>query len=332
MSQLKVGINGLGRIGRLVVRQGFDKIKILALNGRSSIETAAHLLKYDSVHGVWDRDIRVEQACIYIDDVAIPYFQSSHPKDIPWSQASVDCVVECTGVFKKRDDLSKHLGSSVKKVIVSAPAEGADTTLIFGINHQEDKKNPKDIVSLGSCTTNCLAPIIQVLHTEFTIEQAFFTTTHAYTKDQMILDSSHKDLRRARACATNIIPTSTGAAQSIFKIFPDLKNKLQGSAVRVPVANVSLLDIQARLKQKTLVSHLNQAFKKASSSQLKGVLSTEEKLLVSSDFLGRKESSIVDLASTAVLDDRFVKLVSWYDNEAGFSERIIDFIRFMEES
>ena len=331
MSKLNLGINGLGRIGRLVLRQGFDSLNIKALSGRSSLEVTAHLLKYDSVHGLWDKEIEVKNQTLVIEGRAIPYFQASDPSQIPWDKQAVDVVAECTGAFKKREDLQKHLKGSVKKVIVSAPAEGADVTLVYGVNHLDYKEDKHHLVSLASCTTNCLAPLVKILHAAFTIERGSMTTVHSYTKDQRILDSSHKDLRRARASGLNLIPTTTGAAKALEILFPELKDCIQGFAIRVPVSNVSLLDLVLQIKKETTVEEVNAILKKESKGLFKDILAVEEKPLVSTDFNGRRESSIVDSLSTQVVQGHLVKVLSWYDNECGFSQRIIDFIHFLEK-
>ena len=330
MKKLQIGINGMGRIGRLFLRLGFEQVSIRALNGRSSVETLAHLLKYDSIYGVWDKDVRVESGKLCIQDQKIPYFQKASPGDIPWDKAGVDTVVECSGAFKKEQDLSQHLSASVKKVLISAPAEGANITLVYGVNHKLYKPSEHNFISLASCTTNCLAPVVQVLHNNFKIERASMTTVHAYTKDQVVLDSSHKDLRRARACATNIIPTSTGAGKVMGKIFPELEGKIQGSALRVPVSYVSLVDLTAQVKTATNSKKVCEAFVQASKKELNTILAVEENPLVSSDFKGRLESSIVDLPCVEVVEDHLIRVVSWYDNEAGFSQRLVDFLKYMQ--
>ena len=331
MSQLRIGINGLGRIGRLVFRLGFDSLNIVAVNGRSSVEMTGHLLNYDSVHGKWDKKVEVKDNSLQIKDRSVAYFNEKDPASIPWDKHNVDLVIECTGVFKKREDLEKHLSSKVQKVIISAPAEGAEMTLVFGVNHLDYKKDMK-LISNASCTTNCLAPLIKVLNDSFQIEKGHMTTVHSYTNDQSILDSSHKtDFRRARACHLNMIPTSTGAGKALDLIFPKLKGCIQGSAIRVPTANVSLVDLCVEVKKSTSAKEVNQKIKIASQGELKNILAVTEEPLVSSDFNGRRESSIVDLLSTKVLKSHLIRVLSWYDNEAGYSQRIIDFIHYLEK-
>ena len=330
MSQLKIGINGLGRIGRMVCRLGFDSLNIQGVNGRCSPETAAHLLKYDSVHGTWDRKISHEKDSLIIDDQVIPYFQEEKPESIPWKKLQVNVVVECTGAFKKREDLQKHLTAGAEKVLVSAPAAGAELTAVFGVNHLMYQSDKHHLISLASCTTNCLAPLVKVLQDHWRIKKGFMTTVHSYTRDQRVVDSSHKDLRRARACGLNIVPTGTGAGKAIGKIFPELKGRLQSSALRVPVANVSLVDLTVETEKSAQSEEVNKAFQKASEGGLKHILALESHPLVSSDFNGRTESSIVDALSTQVLEGNLIRVLSWYDNESGFSKRMIDFIHFME--
>ena len=330
MSQLKIGINGLGRIGRLVFRLGFDSLDIVAVNGRGSAEIMGHLLNYDSVHGKWNKEVKIKENLFQVGNKSIAYLQEKDVASVPWDKYGVDVVVECTGIFKKEEDLKKHLNSGVKKVIVSAPAEGAEFTVIFGVNHLKYNKSMK-IISNASCTTNCLAPLVKILNDCFQIQKGYMTTVHSYTNDQNVLDSSHKDFRRARASQLNIIPTSTGVTKALDLIFPNLKGRIKGSAVRVPTANVSLMDLCVEVKKATHKEEVNQKLKEFSEKELKGILAYEEKPLVSSDFKGRTESSIIDALSTQVLDSHLVKVVSWYDNEAGYSQRIIDFIHYISK-
>ena len=332
-SQLKIGINGFGRIGRLIFRLGFEKLSIVAVNGRSESEMAAHLLQYDSIHGPWNKKVSCSKNTLQVENQTIAYTRHSDPSQIPWEKYGVDVVIECTGKFKNREDLKKHLSGSVKKVLIGAPAKGADFTLVFGVNHLKYDKEKHHLISLSSCTTNCLAPLLQILHKHFSIEQAFMTTVHSYTNDQKLLDSSHKnDFRRARACGLNIIPTKTGAGKAIEQVLPELKGKVQGLALRVPIPNVSLVDLSARVKKFITTQTLSKIFQEASEKDLKNLLAFEEAPLVSSDFIGRKESAIVDAPSLQVLEDHFVKVLAWYDNEAGFSNRVIDFICFVENN
>ena len=332
-SSLRIGINGLGRIGRLIFRQGFDSLNIVAVNGTNSAEMSAHLLQYDSVHGVWDKQILVKDNKLVVGDQDVVCLQEKDPNLIPWNKYNVDVIIECTGRFKKPSDWEKTFSKGVKKVIVSAPAENPDFTLVYGVNQQDYKKDKHHFISNTSCTTNCLVPLIKVLKECCGVVGGFFSTVHSYTNDQKLLDSFHKrDFRRARSAALNIIPTSTGAGSALSLIFPELKGCIHGMAFRVPTANVSLLELVIETKKPTSLDEIHKAFKKASLGDLKGILAVEEKPLVSSDFIGRRESSIVDLPLTSLQAERFLKLVSWYDNEAGFSQRIIDFIGYMENS
>lgn len=332
-SALRVGINGLGRIGRLLFRQGFDSLNIVAINGTSSAKKMAHLLKYDSIHGIWDKKISVENEQIVIDGRKIPCFQEKEPDSGHWSKASVDLVIECSGRFKKSSDWKKVFSQGVKKLIVSAPAENPDFTLIYGVNQDLYQKDKHRFISASSCTTNCLAPLIHVLKGCCGVERGFFSTIHSYTNDQRLLDSSHKkDLRRARAAGLNIIPTSTGAGASLALIFPELKGRLPGMAFRVPAANVSLLDLTVETSKAFSLKDIYTAFKQARLKSLKGILAVEEQPLVSSDFIGRTESAIVDWPLCLQHKNQLLKLVAWYDNEAGFSQRIIDFIHYMEKA
>ncbi len=329
--KLKVGINGFGRIGRCLFRLGLEEMNIVAVNSRSSLEMAVHLLKYDSVHGAYAQPVSVKEKQIQIGEKKIAYTSYSHPSEIPWNQWGVDLVLECAGVFKKREDLQGHFKGGAKRVFVSAPAIEEDFTLIYGVNHDFFQLEQHKIISNGSCTTNCLAPMIKVLDENFQIQDLMFTTVHSYTQDQKLLDSAHKkDLRRARAAGLSIIPTSTGATKTLGCVFSHLKGKINGTAVRVPTANVSLVDIVLQLQNKASVREINSAFLSAEKTSLKGVLACEEKELVSVDFNGSTYSCIVDIPSTTVTEKGLVKILAWYDNETGFSQRMIDFIvRFL---
>ena len=323
---LRVAVNGLGRIGRLIVRLAYKKLKLSLINGTSPSEKIAYFLKYDSVHGVWPVPVSSKGNDLILGKETVTCLQERHPDSIPWDKYKIDVVIECTGKFKNRKDWEKSFSKGVKKVIVSAPSETADFTLLYGVNQKQYQADKHHFISNASCTTNCLAPLIYVLNQSFGLERGFFSTVHSYTNDQRLLDSSHKDLRRARAAGLNIIPTSTGAGKALSLIFPELKGRLQGLAYRVPASNVSLVDLIVELKRKSSLEEIIQHFKQASLSELKGVLAVEEQPLVSSDFIGRKESSILDLSLSHLQDQKLLKLVSWYDNEMGFSQRIIDFI------
>ena len=331
MAKLRVGINGFGRIGRVLFRAGFEKFDIVGINNLDSVEGAAHLLKYDSSHGVFSADVSHEEKAITVNGKRIPLSASRNPAEIPWKDWGVDIVLECTGAFKKKEDFMTHIKGGAKRVLVSAPADGVDKTIVYGLNHQTYDASKDFVISNASCTTNCLAPIVKVLNESFGIENGMMTTIHSYTNDQRILDAPHSDLRRARSAAVSMIPTSTGAAKAIGLVMPEMKGKLDGTSIRVPTPNVSLVDLTANLKKDATIESINEALIAASQGSLKGVLAAEDKLLVSVDFNGNKHSSIVDLDSTMVIGSRLVKVMSWYDNETGFSNRMVDLALYMAE-
>ena len=336
---MRLGINGFGRIGRITFKAIYDRfirhsndtshLCIAGINDSSSTKAMAHLLKFDSSHGTWDKDILYDEKHLFIDDVCIPVSITRDPLQIPWDQWKVDVVIECTGAFKTKECLQKHLKGPVKKVLISAPAEGSDITICYGINHQKYNPNLHRLISNASCTTNCLAPLVKVLDENFGIISGFMTTVHAYTNDQKLLDSHHKDFRRMRAAAQSMIPTTTGAAQTVGKILPHLKGKIDGISVRVPTPNVSLVDFVAHLKHDVSVDMVNKVITEAANGDLKNILAVEKLPLVSKDFLGHTASSIVDLPSTMVLQDRMVKVLAWYDNEVGFSHRMVDLLKIL---
>ena len=330
-SSLRIGINGMGRIGRLIFRQGFDSLNIVAVNGTSSTKMLSYLLQHDSVHGLWNKQIQTKEREIIVEGQNVAALQEKAPDTTPWDKYNVDIVIECSGQFKKSSDWKKSFSKGVKKVIVSAPAEDPDFTLVYGVNQKTYQKNKHKFISNSSCTTNCLAPIVKILKESCGIEKGFFSTIHSYTNDQKLLDSSHKkDFRRTRSAGLNIIPTSTGAGSALSLIFPEFKDCLKGMAFRVPTANVSLLDLVVETKKETSLDEIHRVFRQASLRDLKGILTLEERPLVSSDFIGRTESSIVDFPLVSLQEGRLLKIVSWYDNEAGFSQRIIDFIHYMD--
>ncbi len=330
MSRLKVGINGFGRIGRCLLRLGLDELDIVVINSLAPIEMVSHLLKYDSVHGPYSKEVRADKDCIRVGKKQIPYVSYKHPKEIPWHKWQVDIVLECAGVFKKREDLEAHLKGGAKKVFVAAPIPDDDLTLIYGINHLSYQPSQHHIISNGSCTANCLAPLIKVLHEKFQLEEVMFTTIHSYTLDQNLLDSSHKkDVRRARSANLNMIPTSTGATSVLARIFPDLKDKINGMSIRVPTPNVSLVDVVIKPKNEVGVEEIHKAFLQAEKNELKGILFCESNKLVSTDFNGSTYSAIVDLPSTMKVKGHLVKILAWYDNEIGFSKRMIDFVQYL---
>lgn len=327
---IKVGINGFGRIGRNVLRAGLkDKeIDFVAVNDITDAKTLAHLLKYDSIYGELP-GVKVEGDTIFIEERSLKVFSERDPNNLPWEKLEVDIVIESTGIFRDREGASKHIAAGAKKVIISAPAKGEDITIVMGVN--EDKYIPEKhhIISNASCTTNCLVPVAKVLNDVFGIEKGTMTTIHSYTADQRLMDLPHKDLRRARAATLSIIPTTTGAAQAVSLVIPELKGKLNGMAFRVPTPNVSVVDLAVLLKRKVSAEEINQAFKEASQGDLKGILDYTEEPLVSKDFNGNAYSSIIDGLSTIVVDDNLAKIIAWYDNEWGYSCRIIDLIKYI---
>lgn len=332
MSKPRVGINGFGRIGRVVFRAAFDKLDIRAINDTSDLNTNAHLLEFDSVHGHFKNRVSTKNGKLVVDNSEIFVSNTKNPAEIPWKEYGVDLVLECTGALKKSDDALLHIDKGgAKRVMISAPADDADFTVVMGINHTEYNKDKHRVVSNASCTTNCLAPVVQVLHKEFGIESGFMTTVHSYTNDQKLLDAGHKDLRRARAAALSMIPTTTGAAKTVGRVIPELKGKIDGTSVRVPTPNVSLVDFVAVLKKDATVNSINETLVKWSQGPLKGILACEAKPLVSSDFNGNTFSSTIDLQSTMMIGPRLVKVFAWYDNETGFSHRMADLALYMNE-
>lgn len=331
MSRLKVGINGFGRIGRILFRAGFEKFDIVGINNLGPAPAAAHLLKYDSTHGIYEKSVEATDNDITVDGKTIPVSSERDPSQIPWKEWGVDLVLECTGAFKDKEDFMKHVEAGAKAVLVSAPAPGADQTIVYGINHESYKPGEHKVISNASCTTNCLAPIAKVLNDSFGITQAFMTTVHSYTNDQKVLDSDHKDLRRARAAATSMIPTTTGAAKAVGMVLPELKGKVDGVAIRVPTPNVSLVDLVFNSEKNLSVNAIDEAFLEASKGAMKGILACESSPLVSVDFIGNPHSSIVDIPSTMVMGEKMGKVFSWYDNEMGFSHRMVDLANYMAD-
>lgn len=331
---VKVGINGFGRIGRNVFRAALQKggLDIVAVNDLTDAETLAHLLKYDSVHGIYPGTVEAKEGAIVVDGKEIKVYSEKDPANLPWKDLGVEVVVESTGIFKDKEKASKHLQAGAKKVIISAPAKDEDITIVMGVN--EDKYDPANhnIISNASCTTNCLAPVAKVLNDKFGIKRGLMTTVHSYTNDQKILDLPHKDLRRARAAGMSIIPTTTGAAKAVALVLPELKGKLNGFAMRVPTPNVSVVDLVAELDQDATVEEINQALKEASETQMQGVLGYSEEPLVSKDYNGDDRSSIVDALSTMMIEGNLVKVVSWYDNEWGYSCRVVDLAKYIAKS
>ncbi len=323
---VRVGINGFGRIGRNVFRACLDErgLDFVAVNDITDAETLAHLLKYDSIHGKLKAEVTHDKGSLSVGGKPVKVLAERDPGNLPWKDLGVQLVLECSGLFTARDKAAKHLSAGAKKVIISAPAKGADLTVCFGVN--DDMYDPKkhDVISNASCTTNCLAPVAKVLHESFGIRRGLMTTIHAYTNDQRILDLPHEDLRRARAAALSMIPTTTGAARAVSLVLPALEGKLDGMAVRVPTPNVSLVDLTAELDKKTTEKDINAAMQKAAEGPLTGILAYCTEPLVSSDFNGTSYSSIFDAGLTRVIDGNFCKVLSWYDNEWGFSNRMRD--------
>jgi glyceraldehyde 3-phosphate dehydrogenase len=327
----KVGINGFGRIGRNVVRAGLHHpdVEFVAANDLTDTATLAHLLKYDSILGQLKEEIRAEGDTLHVSGKAIKIFATKDPAEIDWPSLGVQVVVESTGRFTDASDAKKHLRGSVKKVIISAPAKNEDITVVMGVNDNMYDPQKHNIISNASCTTNCLAPVAKVLNDTFGIEKGSMTTIHSYTNDQNVLDFPHKDLRRARAASLNMIPTSTGAAKAIGLVLPELQGKLDGYAMRVPTPDVSVVDFVAVTKKKATNADVNSALKEAAEGPLKGILAYTEEPVVSSDMLHNPNSSIVDAELTKVLDGNLIKVIAWYDNEWGYSSRVVDLIAFL---
>lgn len=331
---VRIGINGFGSIGRRFTRiaLGRPNLQVVAVNDITDAATLAHLLKYDSNYGILNADVRAEEDSIILNGQKIKVFAKTDPAQIPWNELGVDVVIESTGKFTDREKAALHLaGGGVKKVIISAPAKGEDITIVLGVNHTSYDPAKHHIISNASCTTNSLAPIAKVLHDNFGIVKGLMTTVHSYTNDQRILDLPHKDLRRARAAALSIIPTTTGAAKAIGLVLPELKGKLNGFSLRVPTPTVSVTDLVAEVKRPTTSDEVNAAMKRAAEGELKGILAYCDEPLVSVDFKGNPASSIVDGGSTMVVEGNLVKVVAWYDNEWGYSTRLVDLVEFLME-
>lgn len=328
---VKVAINGFGRIGRQVFQAGHDdsEIDFVAFNDLTDTKTLAHLLKYDSVHGKFDGTVEAKEEGLVVNGKFIKVFAERDPANLPWKEMGVDIAVECTGFFRDRDGASKHLEAGAKKVLISAPAKNPDITIVKGVNEHDYDKEKHNIISNASCTTNCLAPLVKVINDNFEIEHGFLTTVHAYTADQKIVDGPHKDLRRARSAAVNIVPTTTGAARAVTEVIPDLKGKMDGMAIRVPVPDGSIIDFVCHVKKDVTKEEINALIKKVAENELKDVIEYTEDPIVSSDIVHNPHSSIFDSQMTNVLEGKFVKIISWYDNEWGYSNRLIDVIKFL---
>ncbi len=330
----KVGINGFGRIGRNVLRwmtQGGADLEVVAVNDLTDAATLAHLLKYDSVHGRFPGEVAAKDGAIAVNGRTVKVFSEKDPANLPWGDLGVEIVLESTGIFRSRETAGKHLEAGARKVMISAPGKNEDLTIVMGVNHDQYDSSKHHVISNASCTTNCLAPVVKVLRDTFGFERGFMTTIHAYTNDQKILDLPHKDLRRARAAAMSVIPTSTGAAKATGLVIPEVKGKIDGVALRVPTANVSLVDLTCVVEKPTTIDAVNDAFRKAAAGSLEGFLAVSDEPLVSIDYNGNPNSSTVDALSTNVIDGTLVHVSSWYDNEMGYSARCVDFMLYMAE-
>ncbi len=331
---IRVAINGFGRIGRNVLRSakknGSD-LDFVAVNDLTDNHTLAHLLRYDSVHGRYPGTVEVTDAGLRVDGDELKVFSERDPTKLPWGDLGVDIVVESTGIFRDRASAAKHLEAGARKVVISAPAKNEDVTIVLGVNEGRYDPASHDVVSNASCTTNCLAPVAKVIMDSFGFRRGFMTTVHSYTNDQSILDLPHKDLRRARAAAVSMIPTTTGAAKATALVLPELKGKLDGISIRVPTPDVSLIDLVAEVDRDTTAAEVNEALRAAAEGPLQGIVGYTDEELVSVDFIGNPHSAVVDGASTAVMEGRMVKVLAWYDNEWGYSSRVVDLVRYMGE-
>ncbi|OZM57941.1 type I glyceraldehyde-3-phosphate dehydrogenase [Lottiidibacillus patelloidae] len=322
----KIAINGFGRIGRMVFRQAMknDNLEVVAINASYPAETLAHLIKYDTIHGTYDKEVKVGEGELLIDGHAVKLVSNRDPKQLPWNELNVDIVIEATGKFTSKETAGYHIEAGAKKVIITAPGKDEDITIVMGVNDSDYNHEKHDVISNASCTTNCLAPVAKVIDEKFGIVNGIMTTVHAYTNDQKNIDNPHKDLRRARACAQSIIPTTTGAAKAIAKVLPQLQGKLHGMALRVPTPNVSLVDLVVDLKREVSIEEVNAILKDAAEHELKGIMAFCDEPLVSIDFNGNENSAIVDGLSTMVMDGTKLKVLAWYDNEWGYSCRVVD--------
>lgn len=332
---VRVAINGFGRIGRNFMRcwllRENSPIEIVAVNDTSDPKTNAHLLKYDSMLGRLDADISATEDSLIVNGKVVKCTSDRNPENLPWAAWDIDLVIEATGVFTQREGAAKHLTAGAKKVMITAPGKGDDGTFVVGVNHLDYDPQNHVVVSNASCTTNCLAPVLKVLHEEFGIVQGLMTTTHSYTGDQRLLDASHRDLRRARAAALNIVPTSTGAAKAVALVIPELKGKLSGIAMRVPTPNVSVVDFVAQVEKRTIAQQVNDVLKSASQGSMKGIIDYSELPLVSGDYAGSNASAIVDAELTLVMGGNLIKVIAWYDNEWGYSQRVLDLAEYMAQ-
>ncbi|MYL20008.1 glyceraldehyde-3-phosphate dehydrogenase [Halobacillus litoralis] len=331
MGKTKIAINGLGRIGRMVFRQAAvdDTVELVAVNASYPAETIAHMVKYDSVHGRFDGEVRTIPEGLMVNGKKIKLCSTRNPAELPWKELGVDIVIEATGKFRTKDEAALHLDAGAKKVIITAPGKEVDATIVMGVNEDSYSPETHDVISNASCTTNCLAPVVKVLEDEFGIENGLMTTVHSFTNDQKNLDNPHKDLRRARGCTQSIIPTSTGAAKALGDVIPSMKGKLNGMALRVPTPNVSLVDLVVDLKKAVTKEQLNEAFASASESEMKGIMEYSDEPLVSIDYTTSPSSAIIDGLSTQVMEGSKVKVLAWYDNEWGYSCRVVDLAKYV---
>ncbi|MCA0969848.1 glyceraldehyde-3-phosphate dehydrogenase [Halobacillus litoralis] len=331
MNKTKIAINGLGRIGRMVFRKAAmdPSIELIAVNASYPAETIAHMLKYDSVHGRFDGEIRPVEDGIEVNGHHVKLCSTRNPLELPWADLGIDVVIEATGKFRTQEEAELHIEAGAKKVIITAPGKNVDATVVMGVNEQSYVPGEHDVISNASCTTNCLAPVVKILEDRFGIENGLMTTVHAFTNDQKNLDNPHKDLRRARGCTQSIIPTSTGAAKALGDVIPSLKGKLNGMALRVPTPNVSLVDLVVDVKKDVTTEEINRAFKEAASNDMSGILEFNDEPLVSIDYTTSPASAIIDGLSTQVMDDRKVKVLAWYDNEWGYSCRVVDLAKYV---
>ncbi|WP_338451403.1 glyceraldehyde-3-phosphate dehydrogenase [Niallia oryzisoli] len=329
----RIAINGFGRIGRMVFRRAIvdNNLDIVAINASYPAETLAHLIKYDTNHGPFAGEVKAEQDAIIVNGKRVQLLSNRNPEELPWKDLKIDIVIEATGKFNAREKAALHLNAGAKKVILTAPGKNEDVTIVMGVNEHALNISEHDVISNASCTTNCLAPVAKILDEKFGIENGLMTTVHAYTNDQKNIDNPHKDLRRARACAQSIIPTSTGAAKALSLVLPQLKGKLHGMSLRVPTPNVSLVDLVVDLKQTVTIDDINNAFKEASENELQGILDITDEPLVSIDFNTNSHSAIIDGLSTMVIGSNKVKVLAWYDNEWGYSCRVVDLTNYVAE-
>jgi glyceraldehyde 3-phosphate dehydrogenase len=325
---IRVAINGFGRIGRMVFRKAMmdEKVEIAAINAGYPAETLAHLVNYDTVHGTYQKRVEAENGRLIVDGKKVELVNYRDPEQLPWKDLNIDIVLEATGKFREKEEAAKHITAGAKKVIITAPGKNEDVTIVYGVNEEDYDHRNHDVISNASCTTNCLAPVVKVLQEELGIESGMMTTVHSYTGDQRNIDNPHKDLRRARACAQSIIPTTTGAAKAISAVIPEMKGKLHGLALRVPTPNVSLVDLVVDVEKDTTVEEVNEVLKNAGKKNMEGIIGYTDDPLVSIDFNGDERSAIIDGQSTMVINDRQVKVLAWYDNEWGYSCRLLDLV------